>query len=79
MAADARGYPAAGHGVAAGHRRLADDLGTRLSGRRQGPELAATVISGRAEIIVQLGYPTESVTAPMIDDRQFSGEVLYRT
>jgi hypothetical protein len=37
------------------------------------------MISGRTEIIAHLGYPAESFTAPMIDDRQFSGEALIRT
>jgi shikimate dehydrogenase len=37
------------------------------------------MISGRTEIIAHLGYPTESFTAPMIDDPQFSGRVLTRT
>jgi hypothetical protein len=37
------------------------------------------MISGRTEIIAHLGYPTGSFTAVMIDDPQFSGEVLNRT
>jgi hypothetical protein len=37
------------------------------------------MISGRTEVIAHLGYPTGSLTAPMIDDLEFSGEVLKRT